>query len=174
MAQLQNSPVGASLDDTKRLVGQLRKFNTAMLVTHTHEGVSRARPMAVADVSDHADMWFVTRVEAPKVDEIREDQRVLVVLQSAAHFLSVSGEASMVRDQALVKKLWSESWRVWFKDADDPSISLIHVKPHEAELWDQSGTKGIKYLLRAAKAYVSGKPLAGSEVDAEQHAKVKL
>jgi general stress protein 26 len=174
MAQMKNPSASASLDDTQRLVGLVRKFDTAMLVTHTHEGLSRARPMAVADVSDAGDVWFVTRIETPKVDEIRDDDRVLVVLQGSSQYLSLAGEAKTIRDQALIHKLWSESWRVWFKDPNDANLALIQVKPHEAEYWDQSGVKGVKYLLRAAKAYVSGKPLAGSEADAGQHGKVKL
>jgi general stress protein 26 len=174
MATLKDSSVAGTNDEAKRLLALTRTFETAMLVTHSSSGESRARPMAIADVTESGEVWFVTGADATKVDEIKHDEHVLVVMQSSNAYLSISGHARTRKDPALVQKLWKESWRVWFKDKLDPNILLIQVTPIEGEYWDQSGTKGVKYLVRAATAYVSGKPMGGSDVDSDQHGKVRL
>lgn len=63
--------------------------------------------------------------------------------------------------------------RVWFEDKDDPRIVLIHVRSEEAEYWDVSGTEGVKFVLRAAKAAITGEKLKGHD-DVDNHAKVRL
>jgi len=37
-----------------------------------------------------------------------------------------------------------------------PSLAIVEVTPHDAECWDQSGARGIKYALEMMKAYVTG------------------
>ena len=77
-----------------------------------------------------------------------------------------------VRRRALIERLWSEAWRVWFPGGkDDPSLCLIRVEAREAEYWDNAGTQGIKYVLEAVKAYAKGETPA---VDNKQNAKVGL
>jgi general stress protein 26 len=174
MATVQKPPTQGTTEDQKRFLELLRKFDTAMLITHTPEGRAHARPMAVADVSENGDVWFATRLHTLKTSEIQHDQRVLVVLQDGSKFLSLSGRAQIHKDPQRVQQLWSEAWRLWFKDKSDPSLGLIQVIPEEAEYWDQSGPEAIKYMLRAAAAYVGGRQLPGSETDPNQHGKVRM
>ena len=55
---------------------------------------------------------------------------------------------------------------------DDPKLCLVVVTPRQAEYWDQSGLKGVKYLLGLVKAYAKGTtPEAGTSSD---NAKVQL
>lgn len=44
----------------------LCEFETAVLVTHT-EGILRARPMAIAQIEDNCDLWFITGEATAKV-----------------------------------------------------------------------------------------------------------
>jgi general stress protein 26 len=150
----------------KRLSELMAGFSTAMLVTRTEDGGMRARPLSIADQQDDGALYFSTALDSPKVHELQADAHVAVVMQDQRKFVSVSGIAGVVQDRALIDKLWSESWRVWFpKGKDDPSLCLIVVEPLEAAYWDMSGLRGARYVFEMAKAYVTGKrpPSDGDE-----------
>lgn len=135
----------------------LDDFDTAMLVTRTPSGELRSRPMAVADKAGDAELWFVTSLDSGKVDEIATDGHVNVTMQSTAAFISISGQAQVVRDQARLAELWQERWKVWFPEGkDEPSAALLRVRPEQVEYWDVSGTKGVRHVWEAAKAYARG------------------
>jgi general stress protein 26 len=152
----------------------LADFDSAMLVTRTAAGELRSRPMAVVEVEPSGLMWFITERHSGKLEEIARDDHVNVAMQSRSKFVSVSGRAVAVDDARKVAELWNEAWRVWFPGGkDDPSLVLLKVQGDEGEYWDNSGTSGIKYLIKAGKAYVSGtKPdVAG---DPKVHGKVAM
>lgn len=159
-------------DKAKQFGEILSAFNNAMLVTRTSAGQLRARPMAVAKVDSDADLWFITDIDAGKVDEIDDDSNVAVVMQNGSQYLSISGTASVSRDKKAVRDLWQEPWRVWFPDGPDShSLALVHVQSTSGEYWDTAGLKGLEYLFEAGRAYFAGdRP----EVDHDQHAKVSL
>lgn len=163
-------------DERTRFLEQLKRFDTAMLVTHV-DGRLRSRPMAVAEVGADGRVTFATSIASPKVDELAADAEVNVAMQSATHYLSLTGRGRVVRDRALIERLWSEAWKVWFpKGKDDPDLCLIQVDPEEGEFWDQSGGKGLRMMWAAAKAYVTGTKVDDQNgvSPGEQHAKVRL
>jgi len=135
----------------------MEHFDTAMLVTRTMDGRMRSRPLAIADKRDDGTLYFSTAIESGKVHEVEHDHNVNVVLQDKGRYVSITGEARIVRDRALVDQLWSESWRVWFPGGkDDPSLAIVAVDPAEAWYWDAAGTTGIRYLFSMAKGYLTG------------------
>lgn len=152
----------------------LSDFDSAMLVTRTATGDLRSRPMAVADVEPGGGLWFLTERHSGKLAEIARDDHVNVAMQSKSKFVSISGRAVAVDDARKVAELWNETWRVWFPGGkDDPSLVLLKVQGTAGEYWDYSGTSGIKYLIEAGRAYLSGtKPdVAG---DPKVHGKVAM
>lgn len=157
----------------RRLIELLRSFGAAILVTHTREGGLHARPLAVAEVRDDDTIVFSTAIDSAKVAEITSDPRVLVVFQDAAKSAVVAGTARVLTDRSLVEKLWSESWRLFFPAGkDDPDLCLIEVTAAQAEYWDNSGLKGLKYLFNGARAYMRGERVDTDDVHA--HAKVTI
>jgi len=169
--------MGKELSDAEKrqqLTKLMSEFKTAMLVTRTDDGHMRARPLSIAGSRDDGALYFSTAVESPKVHELDVDPRVDVVMQDGRRFVSLSGVASVVDDRALIDRLWSESWKVWFpKGKDDPSLRIVAVEPVEAAYWDMTGTTGIKYVFEMAKAYVTGKRPA-SDDDQSHTARFKL
>jgi general stress protein 26 len=158
----------------ERLRELMSSFCVAMLTTHSGGEEMRARPLAIADKHTDGELYFATAVESPKVGEIRANPQVNVTMQDGRRFVSVTGTARIVDDRALVDKLWSETWKVWFpKGKDDPSLRIVVVEPSEAAYWDAAGVQGLKYVFEMAKGYLSGRrPTSdGDEVHA---ARVKM
>ena len=152
----------------------LQDFDVAMLVTRTAGGQLRSRPMALADVQPDGTLWFLTQRDSGKLEEIAQDKHVNVALQSKLKFLSISGTATAVEDRAKVAEIWNESWKVWFPGGkDDPALLLVRVQGDTGEYWDNSGSNGIKYLIEAGKAYLSGTRPAVDN-DPKIHGKVDL
>ena len=57
-------------EQSQHFVSLLKKFSTAMLVTHTGELGFHARPMAFAEIEDDGRIWFITGADTAKVHEI--------------------------------------------------------------------------------------------------------
>jgi general stress protein 26 len=142
----------------KKLNELLHGFRDAMLVTRADDGAIHGRPMSLAEIEGDSDVWFATQIESPKVNEIKRDAHVAVTLQDGhGRYVSLSGQAEMVRDSATIDKLWTEAWKVWFPEGkSDPSLCLIKVRAARGEFWDMGGTNKVRYLFEAARAYVTG------------------
>ena len=152
----------------------LQDFDHAMLVTRTASGELRSRPMAVADIEPGGLLWFITERHSGKIEEIAHDKHVNVVMQTKFKFVSISGTATPVDDRRKVAELWNEAWKVWFPGGkDDPTLILLKVQGDAGEYWDNSGASGIKYLIAAGQAYLSG-TRPDIDEDPMVHGKVKL
>ncbi len=156
----------------KKIIGD---FDTAMLVTRAEDGGLRSRPLSIVhNEDDQEGLYFSTAIDSPKVRELEADPCVNVCMQDKRRFVSVTGVARHVKDRALIDKLWSEAWKIWFpKGKDDPSLCILIVEPNEAAYWDASGLEGVTYLFEMAKAYVTGTK-ANSDHDERHSARVKL
>ncbi len=161
----------AATDKHEHLFELVNDIDTAMLITRAG-GALHARPMSVAELKPDADAYFATSLDSPKVAEIEADPYAMITFQDGSKYAVITGEARVVRDRALIEKLWSEAWRVWFPQGkDDPSLCLLKLEAREGEFWDNTGAKGLRYLFEGAKAVLQG---TRPETDQDQHAKVQL
>ena len=157
--------------DASRVESLLEDFDNTMLVTHA-DGRLHARPMRVVERSAGGSLYLVSGADSGKVAEIEANAAVTLTFQDARQFLVLSGGARPTRDRALIERLWSDAWRVWFPQGkEDPNICLIQVEPTEAEYWDNRGARGLKYAFQAARAYATGHT---PRPDPDQHGKVRL
>jgi general stress protein 26 len=155
------------MEDAAHLYDLLNGFDNAMLVTRSADGHLHARPMRVAELHADADAYFVTSIDSPKVAEIYADADVLLTFQSASQYAAVYGRVNVVRDRALVERLWNDSWKTWFpRGTSDPAIALLRFDAEHGEFWNVSSERGVRYTFEAAKAYMTGEPLRG---DARPH-----
>jgi len=168
--------MGAQEEDaaaTRTLDDLIEKFDTAMLVTRSLNGDLRARPMMIAEHERVATLYFASRAEDPKLDEIVEDSSVAVTMQDAGRYLSISGRARVDTDQSRIDAAWSLSWRVWFPDGShDPQLRLIAVEPDRAEYWDRKGLNRLEFFWEAGKAILHG--TKASDERLRGHEKVDL
>ena len=74
----------------------------------------------------------------------------------------------------MVAWLWKLEWQVWFLGGkDDPNLVLLRVDGQAGEYWDNSDTSGVKYLVEAGKALLTG-TRPDVDRDPKVHAKVDL
>jgi len=120
-----------------------------------------ARPMSTRKVDDDGSIWFFSRSNSKKNNEIRIDQRVHLFYSNpgSAEFLNVFGNAEIVRNTAKAKELWSAWAKTWFPDGvDDPELTLLKVQPVEVHYWDTQHNKMIS-LLKIVAGAVMGKEM---------------
>ena len=148
----------------------LKRFDTAMLVTHASSGDFHGRPMAIAELSEDGDTYFATSIDSPKVGEVEKEHNCLITFQSSSQYAMVHGTGLIVRDRALIERMWKETWKVWFPGGKtDSKLCLLKVDADRAEYWDNSGIQGLKYLFEGLKSVVQKKR---PETDQKQNAKV--
>ncbi|CAN5267815.1 hypothetical protein BH09MYX1_BH09MYX1_53690 [soil metagenome] len=142
----------------QHLTRLLATFDTGFLMTQGLNG-PHARPLAVARVEGPTVVWFLSSLISEKVQEILFDRSVLVTFQGGDAFVVVRGTASIVDDREALASLWSEPHRAWIpKGLDDETLVAIRVTVDHAEVWDQSGTKGVSYIAESLAASLGGTP----------------
>jgi general stress protein 26 len=143
-----------------------------MMLTRASGGELHSRPMSIARVSDDGTLYFSSSIESVKVQDLQRDPRVDLVFQARTQYAHLSGRVEILRSRALIHELWQEDWKLWYPEGkDDPQIVILAVHPERAEYWDQSGTRGLSFLYRAAKAFVKGEEM---ETKPQDHGKVRM
>ncbi len=76
--------------DTKeqKLIDLMQDFSDAMLVTRHDEQTLAARPMAIAEVDETGQVWFVTDNHSEKIDDLLARDEVLITMQSRNRYVS--------------------------------------------------------------------------------------
>lgn len=147
MGTTDNLPQPASIQKLKELVGEI---NICLFCTNlkTDDG-STCRPMEALKVCDQGNIWFFSDVNSDKNKEIKEDKHAQLYFSdpSKKNYFIVNGDAEVIIDKEKTKELWSPMIKTWFKGGkDDPTISIIKVKPQSAYYWDADGNKMINFL----------------------------
>ena len=131
-----------------------------MLTTVDEKGDLHSRPMSSnGDIDDNGDIWFFTNASSHKVSEIQKLPKVNVSFADPAnqHYISISGNAQLVRDQNKIEELWRPEFKMWFPEGkDDPDIALLRVSLEKAEYWD-SPSSTVGFMLSFVSSLVTGK-----------------
>jgi general stress protein 26 len=120
------------------------------------EGASNGdRPMNVRSVDDEGNLWFLSASDSRKNQELAIDPSVKLYFQGSKHadFMQINGQASISRDKAKIKELWTPLVQTWFTEGmDDPRVTVIKVTPTEGYYWDTKhglAVAGVKMLVGA-------------------------
>ena len=143
----------------EKLWSMMKSIRIAMLTTDDG-GHLRACPMAASQDDFDGTLWFLTQASSHKVAEVGADRPVGVTYAEAGKqdYVSLSGNARLVRDKAAITEHWQESMRTWFpKGTDDPDIALLRVEITEAEYWDAPNSTMV-HAYGYLKAVVTGEP----------------
>ncbi|HEX6273993.1 MAG TPA: pyridoxamine 5'-phosphate oxidase family protein [Polyangiaceae bacterium] len=151
----------------EQLYALIDGIEVAMLTSRTRQGTLVSRPMQTQARRPGTDLWFMTSVETGKIDEIVENPQVNLgyYKDGTREFVSVSGEARVTQDPAMIRDLYKPDWKAWLGDEGgerdggpgDPRIALIEVKA-ESAYYLKSTQPRLVALFSVAKAIATGKP----------------
>jgi general stress protein 26 len=144
----------------KKVWDLIKDMRVAMFVTRNASGAMSARPMSAVNREFADTLWFMTRSDSPRLDEVHASSQVLIAYAEPKdkNYVSVRGNARVVMDKAKVRDLWSEAARVWFpKGPDEDDIALIEVTIETAEYWDAPNAAMV-YACGYAGARPTGEP----------------
>jgi general stress protein 26 len=123
-------------DEIETLRELIKDVDTAMVTTVTEEGLV-SRPMKTQEVEFDGDLWFFTKKETNKYDELLHNQEVNVAYVGKS-YVSVRGRAEIVENIDKKKELWSKVYdKIMQTSYDDPNVILIKVNVEAAEYWDE-------------------------------------
>ncbi|WP_296719897.1 pyridoxamine 5'-phosphate oxidase family protein [Erythrobacter sp.] len=129
----------------EHIAGAMKTIDFVMLNTHTANGQIGARPMSNnRQVDFDGDSYYFTWEDCRMVEDIKTNSKVGLSLQGAPSsdgapgiFISVEGEAKIIRDKAEFKEHWTDELSRWFKDGiDTQGMVMLHVKATRAAYWD--------------------------------------
>lgn len=164
----------ARQEDIQKLAEMIKDIRVAMFTTAMPDGALRSRPMYTQEAEFDGELWFFTSRSSPKADEIQQDQQVNVSYAKPDDqlYVSVSGRAQVLRDEAKMKELYSPMVKAWFPDGlEDPDLALIRVQVEQAEYWDSPSSKMVQ-LFGLVKAVTTGHRLSPQE--AGENEKINL
>lgn len=145
-------------DSREKLFALIKDIRFCMMVTQGADGHLFARPMAAQERDETDQLWFFTGADTPKVQEIINNPAVLLSYAAPDdnNYVSISGEAAIVKDKAKVDELWNEHLKAWFPQGkDDPNVTLICVTPMTGEYWDMPSSTFVQ-AFGYLKAKVTG------------------
>jgi general stress protein 26 len=150
----------------KKVRSMIKDIDFCMLTTMDEQGCLHSRPMSTnKQVDFNGDLWFFTYGQSHKAAEVRRNQKVNVSYAdpSKQNYVSLSGNAVLVRDREEIKKRWQPALKAWFpKGPDEPDIALLKVSVERAEYWD-APSSAVAHVVSLAKAMVTGKPANPAE-----------
>jgi general stress protein 26 len=142
------------------LKDKIKDIRFAMLTTLEGDGDFHTRPMSTHGIDEDGTLWFFTYDDSTKVHEVQRNHRVGLSYSDHGSelYVTAAGMAEVVKDRAKIDELWSDALKAWFPEGkDDPRISLLKVRLHQAEYWDRPGGKMVT-LFEMAKAALTGQP----------------
>ena len=145
----------------------VRDLDVAMMTTVTPDGALRSRPMATREFEDPGILWFFTSDDSGKAHDVEEEHAVnLSYADPKKHqYVSITGNASVVRDREKARKLWGPMVKAYFpRGLDDPHLALLSVRIETAEYWDADRSRMVQLLELSRGALTGHKPDLGENV----------
>ena len=124
---------------------RMRDIDFAMLMTRTESGEIAGRPMSNnRDVEYDGDSFFFTSEETQTVADIEGDPNVALsyagskgLLGKPPVFITVQGEAKLIRDKKAFEAHWVDDLERWFENGvDTEGLVLIKVHANRIHYWD--------------------------------------
>ena len=149
-------------EDHETLWNLIKDIRFGML-THRHStGMMHSCPLTTQNKKldeDYVLYFFISR-KSEMIGAFAADANVNVSYADPGDdsYVSVSGKAAVVEDQAKKQALWSSAAKAWFPGgANDPDLALLEVTIAHAEYWDVKESKMVQ-LAKMATAAITGKP----------------
>lgn len=156
---MEPPPVTVSLPlmNRDRVWDVLERSSVGMLTT-CFEGGLRARPLDARPDRTAGVIFFVIDVRGLKDNEVKARPDVcFTVIDAEQHaYLSITGHATTLYDEALLRKVWKRSDDVWWPGGpQDENVRLLRLEPSTADLWDGPASSSVA-AFEMSKARLTG------------------
>ena len=144
--------------DFKSIVSKIQDIKVGMFTTMCKDNQLRGRPMTTCEVEEDGFLWFFTSINSKLIDDLIEQDNVSISYTNISknQYISVKGQAILVRSKTKIEKLWNPLAKAWFPQGlEDPDLVLVKIQVNQAEIWD-SGSSKIVVLAKILKAIVTG------------------
>lgn len=155
-----------------RLWHLISGIDIAMLTTIAPDGSLVSRPLQTQKAECDGRLWFMTDFRTHKIEEIRAHPQVNVAYADADDnkYVSVKGNAEVLRDQARIDELWSPAHALFYEQGkDDPNIALLCVTIESAEYWDGPSNRVTQAIGFVAARITGDRDRAGTAKTLEFH-----
>ncbi len=164
MNQPENLNNQEAIDKLKSLINDIM---ICLFCTNlkTDDG-STCRPMSALKVCEEGNIWFFSEKGSDKNNAIAADKNVQLFFSHPpkSSYLVVNGEAEIILDKSMIEELWTPVAKIWFKEGkEDPTISIIKVKPTTAYYWDTDGNRMINFFNMIASVATGKNLVSGNE-----------
>lgn len=150
-----------------RIVELLDEADTAMLTTADSDARLVSRPMAYVPGAFDGDLWLFADEASPEALDVLARPLVNASFSVPARgdWVSLSGTARIVRDDAQARALWDDRLEAWFVDGlATPGLVLLGIDVDLAEYWEGPGAaQSLLGSLRAALTRSADDPLLDTE-----------
>jgi general stress protein 26 len=146
-------------ESVRKLHDMIKIIGVSMFFTTGKSKKDDVRPMAVADVDEDGNIWFLASKSSEKIKSIMFDDNVHLVFAHPGKemYLDVDGNAEISDDENIIHRLWTPLAKAWFTSGSfDPDICAIKVKPIEGYYWDTRHGVLVEFL-KILTAVVTGK-----------------
>lgn len=145
---------------------KLALVDVAMVAYQAPGGELRSVPLQTARFDREANLWFFINDTQPIVAAIAHNPRINLVYisQKEGLYMAVGGEAKILHNRDLQEALWSSKLKRWFPGGPlQDHASLLKLKLHYCEYWDEPRANLFRMVLKAADA------AEGNQVSATHH-----
>lgn len=156
-----------SWEKLRELVNDIK---VAMMVTGLEKKPINAIPMRTKKIDENGNIWFISSgsSEHNKNLQINEQVHLLYSDPDDNEFVTLYGNAEIIKDKTILKDLYSATTENWFDGVDDPNLTAIKVKPVEAYFWDSKTNKYVTLFKMGIGA------LTGNKQDVGEKGKLNL
>ena len=152
-------------DNGTAKVRQLIKDTRIAMLTHAdQQGQLISKPMATQDVDFDGTVYFIAERTSDQVQDLQQRPAVNVAYAGDGAWVSLTGTALVLNDEAKLKELWDSFTGSWLEGGpENPNNILIEVTGRSAEYWDTPGGGKVTQVANLVKSKVTGDTIKGDK-----------
>ncbi|MCF2492044.1 pyridoxamine 5'-phosphate oxidase family protein [Dyadobacter chenhuakuii] len=154
----------------EKLKSMAEDIRFCMYTTYANEKIE-SRPMTTQQIDENGNVWFFTNRNTDIGDGSNQGEPVTLIYSEPKNntYISVSGKAEIVEDEAKKEELWNPMAKAWFPEGkEDPNLVLLKVTTGEAAYWDATSSKMVVFFSMVKAV------LTGTTPDGGDHGKLNL
>jgi general stress protein 26 len=127
----------------------IEEAGVAILINTDQNGSYVGRPMLPLLLDHDPSIYFLTHQSSRKVRQLEAQPQVALTFAGAGCYAVAKGSALLLRDPALIRRLWSPTYRAWFpRGAKDREATVIRVAVDRVDYWEPPRSR----LIRVGQA----------------------